>query len=842
MRLVSRLRSLWRTVRHRSERPPENREARAAAGARWLDAMAADLRFALRLLVRFPGFSAVAILSLALGIGASTGMYSVVDAVLLRPLPYAAPERLVEVGIHWPGEDTGPELSVADVEAVSDAGVFSAFGVSAAAYGGITWTREGEAELLDGSYVSPGLVRALGRAPLLGAGLPAESGREGGPRAVLVSHAFWRDRLGADPYAPGRTLVLNEQPYTIAGVMPADFTIPGTRGGDVWPVFQAPPADAHAPFYLTGVARLAQGTDAPGTAARLRAAEQAVKERFPDASPEWSYQVEPLQSVLVKDTRETVLLLFASVVLLLLIATANVANLLLARASARTPEFAVRTALGAGRSRLGRQLVTESMVVALAGGALGVAAAWAAVRVAPALVPAGVGLLDAVRLDARVLGFTVGVTVITGVLVGALPALRLSHARLGTLAREGGVAAQSGGRARSALVIFEFALAMVVLVGAGLIGNSLFELQRVDSGARATEIGVLRFSLPEARYGEQLGPDSNARVVAFTDRLLDELRAVPGVRSAALGMGVPPARLAMTNPFTPQGRVYAQNERAPLAQELLVTPGYFDALGIGMVAGRDFASFDREGAEPVAIVNRAMAERHYGGDALGKWIQTGDPDPDATRLRIVGVVDNVKYEGLESEMAPTIYVPYAQNTWWLSMYLVVRSSDAGAAIRAARSRLAQVDPLVPVRETWTMEQLRSEAIATPRFRATLLGSFALLALALAAVGIHGVMAYAVTQRRREAGIRIALGAAPGHVLRLLLGSGMVLAASGTAIGLIVALVLARLASGLLYGVAPADPVTYSAMAGVLLLVASAAMLGPALRATRIDPQIALRAE
>ena len=814
-------------------------EARAARGLRWFDELRGDLRYARRLLTRDPAFAAVAIVSLGLGVGASTAMYSVLDAVLLRPLPYPSPERLVRVGWLPSGSDDLDVLTVADAEALAGAPPFDAFGVYTPARGGVTWTHGGEGERLEGSFVTPGFMAALAIAPALGTGPYPGSDRLGEPRAVLLSHAFWSERLGADSTAVGRVLELDGEPHTVSGVMPKGFHIPGRPRDEVWPILQTAPPEYRAPFWLLGVARLSPGVDPELAADRLRAVETVVKERYPDSPQQWSYATVPLHTVLVADTRSTVLLLFGGVVLLLLIATANVTNLLLARATARSPEFAVRTALGAGRARLGRQLLTESLVLALAGATLGIAIAWAGVKALPALAPPELVGLEGVRIDLGVLAFTLGVSVLVGAMIGLLPALRLPHGAVGTLVREGG---RGGGGARvgdlrALLVGAEFALATMVLVGAGLIGTSLLRLHRVDTGAEADGVGVVRFSMAESRYR------TAEQVTALADRLVEEARSAPGVEAAALGMAVPPSRLVMRQPYTPEGLVYAEGQTAPVAAQLLVTPGYFETLGVRLLAGRDFTAFDRDSTPPVAIVDAFFASRHFpGGDAVGRWIQFGDPDPNAQRIEIVGVVEDVKYAGLETDREPTMYVPYAQHTWWRSMYLVVRGAAPVPALRAAQAAVASLDPLIPVQQAWTMEDLESEAVATPRFRTVLLGSFALIALVLAAVGIHGVVAYTVTQRRREVGIRMALGAAPTTIRGMILRQGLALAVIGTVVGLVASLFASRFIAGLLFGVPSIDPLTYSVMALILLAVAAVAILGPALRASSTDPLNTIRTE
>jgi predicted permease len=520
---------------------------------------------------------------------------------------------------------------------------------------------------------------------------------------------------------------------------------------------------------------------------------------------------------------------------------------MLARATTRGPELAVRTALGAGRRRLVRQLLTESLLVAALGGALGLLLGAAGVRAFVLLLPGDLPRVEEIGMDGPVLLVALGVTLLAGIAVGLAPALQAPQRRLALGLREGvrGGASGAGRRLREALVVAEFALALTVLVGAALCVGSLRELQRVDAGVSAEGVLVARVSLPEGTFPEE------AQVEQYLARLTERVAQLPGVTAASVGMAVPPDRLVMRNPFTPQGATLAPDQRAPLAEELIVGSDYFRALGVPILAGRAFGEADRDGAPPVAIVNETLARRHFpGGDAVGRWLQTGDPDPDATRLAIVGVVPDVKYAGLDADPAPTIYVPYRQNLWWRTMYLVVRGGcppaaggcDPLALAAPVRAAAAETDARVPLQDVRTMDRLLFESVAAPRFRAGLLASFGLIALALATAGIYGVVSYGVTQQRRETAVRLALGAQPRDVVRQVVGGGLRLALGGIAVGIPLSLLGTRLLRELLFGVSPLDPATYVGTAAFLAALGVAACAVPARRATHADPSAVLRAE
>jgi len=806
---------------------------------RWLEDFAHDLRFGARSLARTPGFTAVAVLSLALGIGPNTAIFSSVDTLLLKPLPYPDADGLVRVFVHETGEARGSTLSVADLEALAPASGFRHFGVYSTI--GVSFALEsaGGAEPATGTAATAGVFGALGITPVLGRTFLAEDDRPGARRVVLLGDELWSRRFGRSPDAVGRTLGIDGSPHTVVGVMPPGFRIPGRAGEQLWVNLPLEPADSRAPFYLHALGRRADGAKGISLDGELERIAAAVKRRWPGSSTTWTYSTLPLRETLVRDVRTTLLTLFAAVALVLVIACANVANLLLARASTRQKELAVRSALGARRSRLARQLLAESLLLAAGGASAGVGLAMLCLRLFSGLLPEG-GAWAAPQpaLDARALGFTATIAVLSGLTAGLAPVLRLPAGEADRL-REGGRGAGSEARGgvRSALVVGELALALTVLIGAGLLTNSLLRLTAVDPGADARGVVVTRIALPEARYAD------DRRTAAYFDEAVRRLAALPGAASAAASMAVPPDRLVMTNPITPEGRVYQPGEQVPAVPELLVTPGYFETFGIPLRAGRLFSEADRDGAPLVAVVDETLARRFYGGEALGRWLQTGQPDPGKPRLTIVGIVGNVKYTGLGAAPEPTLYVPYAQHLWWKTMYVSVRGPGDGTALaRSAHAALAGIDPLVPVAEPDTFEVILSGSVTEPRFRTALLGAFAVVALLLACAGAYGVMSYRVAQQRRETGVRLALGATPARVLRCVMRDGLRLGVAGVVLGCAGAAIATRAAESLLFDVAATDPSTFAVMAALLIGAVLLACWLPAWRAARTDPIVALRGD
>jgi predicted permease len=806
-----------------------------------LDSVRQDLHFALRGLRRTPGFTAVAVLSLALGIGANAAVFSVVNAMLLQPLPYTDPQRLVSVRIKIPVGDRPAALPVADLRLLEQRSKsFSTVGAYSPLRGGVVLTAGSEARSLVATGVTAGVFPALGIAPLLGRTARASEDRVGGERVVVLSHSYWRDHFSASTAALGQSLVLDGEPHTIIGVMPAGFSLPALPDDDLWPVLQLGDPDCRCPFWLTTVARLAPGMSTEQARAESPVLAAALREQFPETKNDWSYVVRDLKESIVGDSRATVLLLYGAVALVLLITAANLANLFLARAAARGAELAVRSALGASRKRLARQLVTESVLVTMLGGALGLALAVWITRLLPAFVPDDLPRLGEVRVDGTVLLVTAAVALLTGIVVGLVPAIQLPGDALDVQLREGGRGATSAGRRRlrSALVVTEFAVALTVLIGAGLAVNSLVRLQHVDAGVREAGVVVSRVTPPTARY------ERPAQIGAFHEEVLRRASAVPGVRSAALSMSVPPSGGTMSDHFSVEGGIERTGKDAPLAQMQLVTPGYFTTLGVPIRRGRLFADTDREGSPQVAIVNETLVRQAFGDqDPIGRWVKTGDADGGNPKLQIVGVVADVKYEGLDAAPEPAVYQPYAQNLWWRSMYLVVRTTGAPLEyVPSLRRAVTEVDPLVPLNDVRSMDQLLDQSVARPRFRATLLAACGALALVLASAGIYGVMSYTVSQRRREIGVRLALGASRVGIVGMMVRDGMRLAVAGVVFGLALALAGARLLRSVLFEVSPMDPTTYALMALFLTGVGLAACAIPARRASRTDPTVALRAE
>jgi predicted permease len=806
-----------------------------------MDTLLQDIRYAFRRLRKSPGFAAVAILTLALGIGANSAIFSVVNAVLLRSLPYADAERLVLVTHVTNTGDRAP-MSPANFRDVRRE-VRSLEELSFWTYSGSTLTGVGDPVRLEGAGVGAHFFEVMKAAPLLGRTFRPDENEPGRNRVAVLGHGVWRQRFGSDPRIVGRTLTLDGEPYEVVGVMPEEFSFPSNR--DLW-VPQEYNADfvadaSRGSWFITAIGRLKPGVPHEQVARDVEALASRLKRQYPESNAEVGMTSVSLYEQMVGGVRVSLLVLLGAVGLVMLIACANVANLLLARAAAREGEVAVRVALGAGRGRLMRQLLAESMVLAVLGGVAGLVLAVWGTGALVALDPEGIPRLGEVRVDGTVAAFTLGVSLLAGVLFGLVPAVQVTRSGVFGSLREGGRGALSGrgsARMRNTLVVAEMALAVMLLAGAGLLIRSFVRLQSVDPGFRTEGALSFTLSLPEAAYR---GEPARA---AFYDRLQERLAALPGVREAAAVSELPMGGSARLLTFEVEGAEPVQPGREPVSQILRATPGYFRAMGIPVERGRAIAPEDRAGAPRVMLMNREAARRFFPGqDPVGRRIRLALGDDTTTvSWEVVGVVGDVRQFGVGEDPEPAMFFPQAQAPEG-SMGVVLRTAVAPLSVAGAvRREVKALDPDLPVNDLQPLEQLTAESVSQPRFYMLLLSIFAGVALALAAIGIFGVISYGVAQRTREIGVRVALGADPASVLHIVVGGALGLAGLGVGIGVLGALAGTRVLSGLLFGVTATDPATYAGVAALLMGVAALASWLPARAATRVDPAIALRAE
>jgi putative ABC transport system permease protein len=812
---------------------------------RWEDDMIRDLRYGVRMLLKQPGFTLIAVLTLALGIGATTAIFSVVNAVWLRPLPYPEAERLAIVAhenTKRPGAFELTPASFLDVRQQS-----KSFAQIAAYFSrDFNLTGSGEPERLRGQVVSAELFSLLKMSPLTGRTFTDDDAEAGATPVVILSHELWQRRFGAQADLIGQTIRLDDRNYTVAGVMPPAFDFPD-KETELWSpmTLAADAANDRGSFFMYGIARLNPGVTFQQAQSELDGIGQNLARAFPRSNTDLGFKVASLHENLVSGFKQALFVLLGAVLFVLLIACVNVANLLLARGAVREKELTVRAALGAGRLRLLRQLLTESTLLALCGSALGLLFAFWGLRLLKLINPEGAGAiprLDEVSLDFRVLGFTLGVACLTGILFGLAPALQISKPDLQHTLKEGGrgFTGTHGQRLRGVLVIAEVALSLVLLIGAGLLIRSFVRLQNVDVGFNPENLLTLRVEMSENKAQETEGR------VSFYQAVLEKVQAVPGVEAAGIANAAPVITPGMRagivleeKPDAPPGQPYLANNR-------VVSPDYFRALEIPLHKGRLLSAQDNAQAPAVVLINQAMARRYWNEeDPLGKRFKFGSRTANTPWLTVVGVVGDIRQAGLDTAPFPEFYTPFTQGhaRWAVPRVLFVRTAgDPLSLVAAVKAAIWAVDKDQTIWAVRTMEELVTRWLGPRRFNLWLLGVFAALALVLASVGIYGVISYSVSQRTRELGVRVALGATQRDIVKLIVGHGLVLTLCGVALGLAGAFFLTRWLATLLFEVSTTDPLTFAVIPLLLAAVALLASWLPARRATRIDPLTALRQE
>jgi len=833
------------------------RRRRVMKFSSWFDSARRELAVAWRQTLRDPGFSIIAVLTIAIAIGATTAIFSVVDGIMLRPLPYDDPEELVMIWADYTRRDVVlPDKrrewlswpNFADfrdqVAAVESAAAFSGWNPT------LTGTDAGAQQLQGGVFSYGMFAEVLGVEPTMGRGFLPEDDVPDGPDVVLLSDGFWRNAFGGDPEILNRTIRLNDQPFTVIGVMPADFRPPAFLGNDIWGLLQFDMSNGggRGSAFLRAVGRLADGASLEVARAQATDLGARLEEEFPQANADTGFNVYPLHFDLVRQASASLWMLLGAVGLVLLIACVNVANLLLAKGTTRGSELAVRVAMGAGRGRMLAQLMTESMLLAAAGGILGVALSFAGTDALVRLAPPGTPLLDQVAVDGRILGFAALATMITGVLFGILPALRAARTEPALVLRED---ARAGGRSsmalRNALVVSQVALALMVLVGAALLVRSFQNLRSVDLGFEPDGVLSMQIGLPGVRY------DDAASRRGFFGRLEEEIAALPGVETVGSVSALPMSGADSDTGFVIEGAPPAPTGQQPTVWYRRVTPGYFETLGLEMVAGRAFTASDDSEATPVILINETLARDYFDGDALGKRINVNGRDEPVWR-EIVGVVADIKNFGVRAESRNALYLPYAQIPSGFMFTVVKAAVEPGSLINPIRAVANELDPAVALAQVQTMDETVAATLAADRFTTSLLSGFAAVALLLAVVGLYGVVSYSVSMRSREMGVRIALGAPADNIGKLVLRWSLGLTAVGIVLGCLGALGVTRLleasseaaaaapADQLLSGVGASDPMTFTLIATVMAAAALLASMVPAIRATRVDPIKVLKAD
>ncbi|MGB2670581.1 MAG: ABC transporter permease [Candidatus Acidiferrum sp.] len=799
-----------------------------------LESLWEDLRYAMRMLRKNPGFTAVAVLTLALGIGANTAIFSVINGVLLAPLPYKDPQQLVAM------KQNDSLMNIIDIQRQTRA--FSQGGGINLAQ--MDYTGGPEPLQIHAGYVNAGFLETLGVPPLLGRFISPQEDVKGGPRVIVISHQFWQNFLNGDPQVLGKTVMLTGNDYTVIGVMPPGFAPPEEHADIYVSLWVAYPEAA--PFrgvhFMRTYWRLEPGVTLAQAQADISSIDHRLAELYPDNERTRKSLLVPLHDFMVRDSRKALLVLFGAVGFVLLIACANFAGLLVARNVARRQELVIRAALGAGKFRLIRQALVESALLAIAGGAVGLLLAKWGAGFLLSLKPAALERFTGVQLDGRVLFFVFGISLLTGIVFGIAPAWSASRTDFAESLKEGGrsaTAGPSGHRLRKVLVTAEIALALVLLVGAGLLIKGFSRLRSVNPGFNSQNVMTMHLQLPAARYAE-IPPQTQSR-----RELLARLNSFPGV-NAAMITDIPFGQDYLDHSVVIDGRPPVPACAEPNVQTLSVMGDYFRVMQIPVRAGRGFTDMDREGQPLVAVVNETFVETFFPHEnPLGARVDWGRSKLPHQWMTIIGVVQDVKYWGLDQPADPAVYAPFSQSdeAWRRWMTLAIRTpGPSNTLVDEVKQQVWSLDRQIPVSDIQSMNSLMAESLAQQRFNMLLLGIFAALALVLSAVGIYGLIAYAVSQRTHEIGVRVAVGAQQRDVLRLIVGDGAKLAFFGIAIGIVAAFALTRLMASLLFEVAPTDPETFAVVAVLLAAVALMACYIPARRATRVDPMVALRYE
>ncbi|HEX7334941.1 MAG TPA: ABC transporter permease [Pyrinomonadaceae bacterium] len=802
-----------------------------------------DIRYGVRGLLKRPGFTAIALITLALGIGANTAIFSVVNAVLLRPLPFHNPEELVIV---W--EDATfagfPHNTPAPANYVDWKAQNQSFADMAASHEtSFNLTGDGEPERVAAYSVTANFFPLLGVQPLLGRSFQADEDRPGANKVAVLSYSLWQSRYGADRNILNRDILLNGEKHSVVGVMPASFQF-FEKDTRLWVPIALDQEDwaNRGGHFLTVVARLKPGVSVSQAQADMNAVMHRIAVDHPAATMEGKLGavVLPVRDQFVGDARSSLIVLLVAVAFVLLIACANVAGLLLARAVGRRKEIALRMALGAGRSRVIRQLLTESLLLAAAAGVFGSLLAYGSFTFLQGLVPEEMALATSLKLDVRILIFTLGISIVTGIIFGLVPALQSAKVDLNDALKQSSGRVTSTGRLRSAMIVFEVALSIVLLVGAGLLIQTLFQLFRQYSMLEPEKVLTMRTILPREKYREPQKRDN------FYQQVLQRVEHLPGVVASGYSTSVPLAWKGGTSGFYPEGLKAPIPGMAYDSNHRQVSTNYLKAMNIPLRQGRYFENSDNAQSMPVAIINETMARQYWPGEnVLGRRFKLGGPDEDTPWMQIVGIVADVRQMGIDEPVKAEMYLPYQQidNVWYIPRDLAIRTTgETWNLVGSVRQIIREVDPDQPVSNVATMAEVLGTEAAQRRMGMIMLAGFAALALLLASLGIYGVLAYFVTQHTNEIGVRQALGATPRNILFLVLKKGMALTLVGVVIGIGASFALTRLMSSLLFGVKASDPLTFTIVPLLLALVALVACLVPALRATKIDPLEALRYE